>query len=325
MHIRHLIIIALPSGTLVACGGGKQPVPGSGLARTSQATPSLGDASAEQVVAQARGDMHCPAGFTANPPGAPVDDIVGVRPGMSYEQAAQVVMCSNPLLVVTPENSRGFDMQTYGQKLRQGFTARFAEPRVHKTGRQIMQDMEHNAMDRGMNAVRHDLKPGQSKWFVSSMGMPGKEKVISAAREQWFEEGRNPTIASVEQSLIAKYGVPTRKMDHSGYHMLSWAYDPQGQRISATSPSFSPCWNAGTADPDASVSLSTDCGIVIEAIVNELRDNPALGQYLQVGVVDKAGGYRLLTDTGHGLQAMDAARRARQVREASKNAQAPQL
>lgn len=325
MHIRHLIIIALASGTLVACGGGKQPAPGSGPARGSQTAPSLDNASAEQVAAQARGDVHCPAEVPANPPGAPVDDIVGVRPGMSYEQAAHVVMCSNPLLVVTPENGRGFQMQTYGLKLRQGFTARFAEPRVHKSGRQIVQDMERNAMDRGMNAVSHDMKPGQSKWFVGSMGMPGREKVISAAREQWFEEGRNPTIASIEQSLIAKYGPPTRQMDHSGYHMLSWAYDPQGQRISESSPSFNQCWNGGTADPDDGVSLSAACGIVIEAIINELRDNPALGQYLQVGVVDKAGGYRLVTDTEHGLQAMDATRRAEQVRQASKNAQAPQL
>jgi hypothetical protein len=55
------------------------------------------------------------------------------------------------------------------------------------------------------------------------------------------------------------------------------------------------------------------------------RDNPGLSQFLQVGVVDQAGGYAALTATTEGLQALDAQRRAQQVQDAAKNAQAPQL
>ena len=50
--------------------------------------------------------------------------------------------------------------------------------------------LERSAMDRSMNAVREDMQPGQSKWFVTTMGMPGQEMVIGAAREQWFDEGK---------------------------------------------------------------------------------------------------------------------------------------
>jgi hypothetical protein len=53
-----------------------------------------------------------------------------------------------------------------------------------------------------------------------------------------------------------------------------------------------------------------------------MRDNPALGRYVEIGVVDGAVGYKLLTDTENGLKTMDAARRAAQVKQAAKNADA---
>lgn len=323
MTIRHFIIIALASGVLAACGGGKQAAQDSSQAASDHAEAASGDASAEEVANEARGDVDCPADAVPNPPGTPVNDIVGVHPGMSYEQAANAVMCSSPLLVVSAETGRGFDIQTYGQTIRQGFSARFAEPRVQLTRQQYMQQAEREAMARGMNAVRHDVKPGQSKWFVATMGMPGQEKVISAARDQWFEEGRNPTIASIEQALIAKYGTPTWRTDQSNDHRLSWAHDPRGRPITETSPLYNRC--SASANPDNGTNLSADCGIAVAATIFPLRSNPALAQNLQVGVVDQAGGYRALTDTQQNLQAMDAARRAKQVQDASKNSQAPQL
>jgi len=325
MHTRHLIGLIFIAAAMSACGSGKPgtTAPGRGTTHADTSRQDTGDASAEQVAAAARGDVSCPVDASPAPPGTPVDDIVGVRPGMTYEQAANAVMCSGPLLVVKPETGRGFDMQTYGQTIRQGFSARFAEPRVQKTGRQLAQEMEQAAMERGLNVVRHDMRPGQSKWFVGTMGMPGQEKVISAARDQWFDENRNPTIDSVEQALLAKYGTPTARTDHDTYHQLRWAHDPRGRLITETSPLYSRC--QGAADPDDGVQLSADCGVVVAAMIIPLRSNPALAQNLQVGVVDQATGYQALTDTQQGLQAMDAARRAKQVQDASKNAEAPQL
>ncbi len=326
MHTTQLAGLLLIVGLLCACGAdkpGATTAAGVGRAAASAVASPSGDASAEEVAAAARGDVDCPADAAPHAPGTPVDDIVGVRPGMSYEQAANAVMCSGPLLVVKPENGRGFEINTFGQTLRQGFSARFAEPRVHKSGRQIVQEMQRDAMARGMNAVRQDMQPGQSKWFVATMGMPGQEKAISVAREQWFDQDRNPTVDSVEQALLAKYGAFTERNDQGDTHQLRWAYDPRGRLITETSPLFNQCH--GAADPDSGVSLSPDCGLVVAAHVVPLRGNPALAQYLQVGVVDQAGGYQALTDARQGLLAMDAERRAQQVRDAGKNAQAPQL
>jgi hypothetical protein len=321
-----ILTLALAGSLLAGCGSGKTPA--ASAEATKAAAASLpATASTAEVAAHMRGDLKCPADVPAAPAGAPVDDVLGVRPGITYEQAANAVMCSNPLLVVTPETGRGFDIQTYGQTVRQGFSARFAEARVQKTGREIAREMERNAMDRSMNAVREDMKPGQAKWFVTTMGMPGQEKVIAVAREQWFDEGRDPTIDSVTQSLIDKYGPPTQRQDgpgyQAGYRSLRWAYDPRGRLITETSPLFNRC--SGVADPDSGMNLSADCGVVVMANIIRLRSNPELARFLQVGVVDQAGGYNALTATTQGLQAMDAERRAKQVKDASKNADAVKL
>jgi YD repeat-containing protein len=269
--------------------------------------------------------VKCPPQIAtpARAPDAPVDDVVGVRPGMTYDEAAAVVMCTNDLMVVTPETRRGFQIQTFGQTLRQGFNARLAEEKVEKTSKQIMEEMQDAAMARGSNRVVRDVKPGQSKWYVGTMGMPGQERVLSAAREEWFAAGRNPTRASVEQALREKYGTPTRSQDDGNNRSLTWAYDPFGRLITETSPLFNQCY--GQASPDAGVNLSPDCGIVVAAQIGAMRDNPDLAEYLQASVVDQANGYEALQATEQALQAMENQRRAQQVEEAAKNADAPQL
>ena len=321
--------LAVLLAALVACGqsGGNQPM--SAGASPPSAAAGAGStnatATAAEVAAEARGKIRCPAKIksASRDPKAPVDDVVGVRPGMTFEEAASVVMCTNDLMVVTADTSRRFNIQTYGQTIRQGFSARFAEPRVQKTSKQIMQEMQADFTARSGNAIREDMKPGQSKWYVSTMGMPGQERVIGAAREEWFEEGRNPTMDSVEQALLKKYGTPTQSQKTGGQTLLRWAYDPFGRLVTETSPLFHQC--RGTADPDGGTNFSPDCGIVVAAAVYPTRENPGLGRYLQVGVLDQANGYEALTGTEQALQQLESNRKAKEIADAAKNADAPQL
>ena len=315
--------------TLLAACGAKDSGKGGGAPGGSGSTPraaASGNATAEEVAEEARGDVDCPADIDtpARAASAPVDDVVGVRPGLTYEEAANVVMCTGELMVVTADNSRGFNMQTYGQTIRQGFTARPAKPRIEKTSKQIMQEMQDDMIARGGNARRQDMQPGESKWYVGTMGMPGQERVVNAAREEWFAEGRNPTVASVEQALLKKYGTATRSQKSGGNVYLSWAYDPMSRPVTETSPLFSQCSN-GQASPDAGVNLSPDCGILVTAQITPATDNPDLAKILQVSVVNQAGGYDAITATEQSLQQLDNERKAKQVEEAGKNADAPQL
>lgn len=287
------------------------------------AAPS-GNASAGQVAEEARGNVRCPAQVKTptRAADAPVDDVVGVRPGMTYEEAANVVLCSNDLMVVTGPVTTGFNIQTYGQTLRQGFTARLAEPRVEKTSKQIMQEMQDDMAARGGNAVRYDLKPGQSKWNVTTMGMPGEEKVVGAGREEWYDEGKNPTVAGVVEALVKKYGTPSIDQDNPGQRFIRWVYDPLGRLATETSPIRTQCTGTGAS---GGVNLSPDCGLVVEAHIIPMQDNPALARSLETGVVHQANGYELVTGVEQALEAMEQQRRAKAVEEASKNADAPTL
>jgi YD repeat-containing protein len=232
-------------------------------------------------------------------------------------------MCTHDLLVVTADG-RGFQLPANGKDIRQGFSARFAEPRVVKSSEDYMREMSEEMMARSGNAVRQDMKPGQSKWYVGTIGMPGQERVISAAREEWFEEGRSPTVASVEQALIKKYGEPTRSQHwDAGSVALTWAYDPMGRRISETSPLYNSC--TGVSSPDGGANFSPDCGIVVAASIYPLAANRELGQMMQVGVVDQASGYEGLQAVEQTLQSQDAQRKAQEVKNAQQNADVPDL
>lgn len=323
--MRNLYLPAILSiaALLAACGESGDGAP-SDAARPSASSPS-GDASAEAVAEEARGKVRCPARIETpeRPKNAPVGDVVGVRPGMTFDEAANVVLCTHELMVVSADTGRRFNIQTYGQTIRQGFSARLAEPRVQKSSQQIMKEMQDNFMARSNNAVRDDMKPGQTKWYVSTMGVPGAERVIAAAREEWFEEGRNPTLANVEQALRKKYGTPTLSQNRNGRISFTWAYDPLGRPITETSPLYHRC--RGMADPDGGTHFSPDCGIVVAAEIVPTRENPGLARYLQVGTMDQAGGYEAITGTEQALAQLDAQRKAKELEAASLNADTPQL
>ena len=312
---------AVLSLLLAACGGGK---PGQAGGSAANKPAPDGNATAEEVAEEARGDVDCPADVDtpARAANAPVDDVVGVRPGLTYEEATNVVLCTGDLLVTHP-NTQGFNIKTYGATIRQGFAARFAEPRVAKTSQQIMKEMQDDFMARSGNAVREDMKPGEAKWYVSSMGLPGQERVIAAARREWFAEGRNPTMESVAQALTKKYGAPTRSQVQPHIIMLTWIHDPQGRFVPETSPLANQC--TAMSSPDGGTNFSPDCGLVVAAQVRPMQENPALAQFVEVGVADQAAGYQAITETEQALERGEMAKRKQQVDAAAKNADGPQL
>jgi hypothetical protein len=311
--------VLLAIGALTACGGDDDDL---GLPDPSSGRRNADDLkSAEEVAEEARGDVDCPADVdTADrADGAPVDDVVGVRPGLTYDEAVNLVLCNDEMLVAQ-HDTRGFNIRTYGQTIRQGFSARYAE--AEKSSQQIMKEMQEGFSARSGNAVSQDMFPGQEMWHASTMGVPGQERVISVAREEWFEEGRSPTLVSVEQALIAKYGTPSRNQ-HMNRWTLAWIYDPRGRPVTETSPLYTQC--NGSSDPHGGTNFSPDCGIVIAASIAPLQSNPELAQFVQVGSMDQAGGYQAITGTEQALAGLDAQRKAEEVNQAAENADAPQL
>src|SRR5690606_29205370 len=98
------LAVALGAGcTLAACGSGEPE----GKSKAEQSAPraaapaATGNATAIQVATEARGKLKCPARpkTPSRAGGAPVDDVVGVRPGMTYDEAVDTVLCTHELLV----------------------------------------------------------------------------------------------------------------------------------------------------------------------------------------------------------------------------------
>ena len=332
--VRALSCAAIACVGLSACGPkdtsptpkpGASPSPGATASKAAAAAKS-GEAgskiaaSAAEVAANARSKLSCPAKVAspARAANAPVDDVLGVRPGMTYEEAVDTALCTHDLLVAEPAADRKVQMNTYGQTIRHGFYARFAEPKVNKSSKEIMQEMQDRATARGLNTIVRDVKPGQAKWFVGTMGMPGGERVVNVAREEWFEEGRNPPVAQVEEALRAKYGAPSRVVVING-RRLDWMYDPEGRQLSEKDLQLRARACVGAGNPDAGVNFVTDCGTVVQAFIVAMRSNPDLAESMQVGVVNSAAGYAAIASTEKSLQQLDAQRRAKEVESASKD------
>src|SRR5690242_20309812 len=105
--IRSMLALTI-AGVLAGCGSKAQPGPGgAGSPAASQRAQQQGDATAEEVAEEQRGDVRCPAKVKSKERAAqaPVDDIVGVRPGLTYEEAANLVLCTNDLMIVQTETS----------------------------------------------------------------------------------------------------------------------------------------------------------------------------------------------------------------------------
>ena len=289
-----------------------------GAVDASKPAPT-GEASAEEVAKEMRGSVKCPAtDSNPRPAGAPIDDVVGVRPGMTWNEAATFVMCDNPMIVVTENTGRNYDIQTYGQKLRQGFDGRWAEARVVKSSRDYLREMSDAAARRSGNAAAAPLPGGQSRFYVSTMGLPGQEQVISVAREEAYADGKQPTIESLTKALIAKYGQPSRANDTGQLVQLWWAYDPSGKKFESAQCQYA-------VSPDAGTSLSTACGITVGAQIQASNTNPGLARSVAVSSQSSAWGYELLMKTEAVLKTADAAKKAKELEDASKNAGAPKL
>ena len=304
---------------LAGCGGSNEssdtPI---GAADASTPAPS-GEATAEQVAKEMRGGVKCPArASTPRPEGAPVDDVVGVRPGMSWNEAATFVLCDHPMMVVAENTGRNYSINTYGVKLRQGFDGTFATPRKVMTSRDYLREMSEQAVRRSGNAVEIPLSPGQSRFYVSTMGLPGQEQVISVAREEYYADGKQPTIESLTQALMAKYGPPSESSDNGSVVTIWWEHDPSGSKMQQPQCRI----NVG---PDAGTSLSTACGITVGAQIRASNTNHDLAHSLAVTSQNGAWGYELLQKTESTLKAADASKKAKEVEDAEKNASAPKL
>lgn len=314
-----IILVILTSGCGSGGGDAISPNPAIASAAYAGGAEQPHGKHAEEVAKSARGDLRCPANvtFPSRPENQPVDDLMGIRPGMAYDEAANAILCTDELLAMSTRERRGFDLRSHGIKLRQGFEIKPAQADEPMTQEAAMARMREESRQRN-NFVRvRDVPPGHSKWAVGTMGLPGEEKVINVIREQWFETERKPPITKVEHALVEKYGSPTLRNEHDGIKLL-WVFDTLGRPVTETSRLYRRCELDQRID--GMLKLKPECGLTIAAKLNPPRDNELLVEFLELHIVNQAKAFAAIEETERGLLVISQGRKASELERASQQA-----
>ena len=267
----------------------------------------------EQIAEEVRDNLDCPAEIvTKRAEGAPIDDIQGVRPGLTFEEAQNLVLCLDEKYVSKPgETGYSLNAYEYKDKMRKGFVADL------KDGGNILDSAGHNIMDSNGEYKRENVVPS---WEVITLGLPNEERVISVKRNEYFYNN-NPTSESTKQALTNKYGKPAtiNVNDYSGEITFHWAYDTFDRPITETSPLYREC--ARNFDS----SLGKECGVRIVAVISAVQENKKLVGGLEISIIDSAKGSEFLDQTQRKFDELDAKRRAEELKDAEKNSSSTAL
>ncbi|PWG62718.1 hypothetical protein [Sediminicurvatus halobius] len=168
-----------------------------------------------------------PAVLPPRAEGAPVDDILGLRPGMGFVEVRDRILCrgSTPHL----ETAALWNVrQNYGLSTRQLLRATNGEPCTTQAA---------DCDDGGRFTPRRDLT---EEIVVLFTGMPEAERAHAIWRRTRFPAEASPSVASLVEALSEKYGAPHFQETESGMYntsprrgstTLSWVYDPRNRAV----------------------------------------------------------------------------------------------
>lgn len=302
------VFLALALTTALSGCGGADPGTAAGGGAGAAPTGAPATAAGEDALPRVR----CPARGGAGLPGP---DIIGVKLGMTRDDALNVVRCHAPdghLEMV----DRWFDrLQTFQTKLvNQGFSAQIGDSKECTFG-------SFEAMQR--------CGRGRRQWdfvaenvTVATPGLPGQQTVAGVWRTQNFRPGEMPAADAVIAALTAKYGEPQWQAERDiprlpkGRTDIEWVTDTAGTPVRDPNPLFNRCARNVKGRSTEGQSWTDGCGLSITAMLLRSHDNPQMISELSIGMLDQselyARGERLQSD----LQAIEQERQAREVERA---------
>lgn len=218
------------------------------------------------------------------PIGFPVDDVLGVRPGMNARDVEETIKCVSEEYEI---EKRAIPAPVAGK-------SRATRPLLRVTR-------------------------GQDTLSFALFGAQGMEQVAASWREAYFDVGVGPTIGAVEGALQAQYGLPHEARDSpDGGRVLSWTYAPDGRPIRvrakdgdivgamtymAAGLTSAGCIKNAKSDPLAAPAWDGRCGLTIRAEIDpSLADKTHVTRW-RVVVLDQA----VLRRQAEGLRALGAA------------------
>ncbi len=315
------LVVSMAAGLLLAgCGGSDDET---SSAPDKNTNTSSAEEKGATKLAKAR---KCPAKVKSGKraDGAPVDDIVNLRSGMSYDDAEWVLSCRDDVSVIEMAEKWNIK-QNYGFPTRQIIRATNGTP---CTGQEIVRDMSSvggskKCEDGGYGFK--SLKDITQEYRVAFSGLQGEEKVGAVWRRSVFQQGEAPAVETLLSSLNDKYGAPhATDKDKRGMVTLSWIYDVLGRPMSKASNDFQGCKNSLQPSFNSSQRWSSNCGLSIRASVKPMYGNELLVQEMNIGVMHQKNFYEESQQFEQALIAANEQRKRDEAAEAASGA-APDL
>lgn len=299
MHRGSLVLIGITLPVFVACGGsdasGDGEADGATGADTEQAAESgAALASADSPFAEF-GSFDCPPDGSpgTRPAGEPVDDVIGIRPGMAFDEVLAILACRDGMTQVKVAEIFVVG-ETFGIPTRQLLRVADGEPCT----RRDLQD-DYGWVEKICWSARNrfePLKDATDQFVVAFTGVEGEEIVGAVWRRTRFAEDARPTVSSLKEGLKEKYGEPSiDRMKQSltpDTHELAWIYLPEGQMSGSDWNYFDvPHLNRScfrTVNPEISrpQEFSHRCGLTIRAEVRQ-SGNPQIAESMEVVIADQ--------------------------------------
>lgn len=238
--------------------------------------------------AAARQCPHTPA-LAARDPDRPADDVADLRPGMSFADVEALLECRGEIFNF--DTAEAWVIKSQGQPTRQLLRAANgdvcpAEARLAGGG---------TCEDGGYGfALLHNVS---EEFIVAFTGLPDAERAGIIWRRTVFPADEYPTLKSLQEALVAKYGQPHLAANQEGYYSLghrrgsftySWVYDPRQHPIpGADSARRSRCVNGPRPTFQKQMSWNSACGLTVRAEIMPAPGNTLLASELNVMVMDQ--------------------------------------
>lgn len=287
------VIVACAMASLLA-GCGKGADAGGEPAAEGAARAAAPDGATPSRAARARRDCPPQLSAAAEQRPGPADDILGIRPGMPWDDVIAILECRGDLKTFQTAETWSI-RQNYGFPTRQLLRA--------TDGRVCSAAELRQAQQAGCDTVGNrfeGVKDISEEFVVLFTGMPGEEVAQAVWRRTVFPADGYPANSALVDALTEKYGAPLIQESEMNYYNaaprrgaalnLAWVYDTRG-RMFARSDAVGfnrDCTNGMKPWFAAQHSWNSGCGLTIRAEIMAVEGSRLMASSMDVMVVNQA-------------------------------------
>lgn len=319
---KRLLVVCASAVLMAGCGKGADS--GGERSADNDARVAAADDARPSGTPRARRDCPPRLSAAAERSGGAVDDIVGIRPGMPWDDVVAILECRGDLSTFQTAETWSI-RQNYGFPTRQLLRA---------TDGVVCSEAElRRAQQAGCDTAGNrfaGVKEISQEFVVLFTGMPGEEIAQGVWRRTVFPADGYPANSALVEALTEKYGPPLiQASEMNRYNTaprrgaalnLAWVYDTQGRMFALNDAvGFNrDCTNGMKPWFGAGHSWNSGCGLTVRAEIMAVEGSRLMASSMDVMVVDQASLFQ-------GSRAFEQALAAAYEAKAKENGRSPDL